>query len=211
MRHASSCTIAVLTGSLLVVGPAHSTAQTGLGNVEPQVSTSVVINEVATRRPNGELDEYLELRNVSTIPRDLGDFQLRFYGSSCASPTTLVIPEGMVLSPMNSIGQFLVLTGLTFSGTVVDDTNVLTLPSAGPAGFLPQAGAVSLVDIRGAKVDAVAWSPPSTATCRQEGNPARTPPPSFFGVSMARDLLSTDSDDNRCDFGFMRESPGEDY
>ncbi|MFC4083859.1 lamin tail domain-containing protein [Amycolatopsis samaneae] len=174
----------------------------------PRVSTTVVINEVSTRGPGGELDEFLELRNISTVPQDLSTFQLKFFSPTCAILRTIVLPAGLVLSPANSPGQFLVATNQGFSGTVEDPTNVLMFAVDEGPGLLPsQAGALALVSPTGQRVDALAWAAPLTSTCRQEGNPARTPPP-LLDASMSRDFLSTDTDDNLRDFSLQRRSPG---
>ncbi|MFI7118818.1 lamin tail domain-containing protein [Amycolatopsis sp. NPDC049868] len=165
-------------------------------DLAPQVSTTVLINEVFPQGPNGALDEFLELRNVSTAPVDLTGFSLRFYSSTCVPTQTLILPQALVVQPMNSMGQFVVLLGRDFSGTIYDPTNVV--PVGTSVDLLPaRTGSVVLLDSTGRQVDTVGWAPPLETPCLREGQPARTPPP---GLSLSRNYLSWDTDNNRCDF-----------
>ncbi|MFE0025063.1 lamin tail domain-containing protein [Amycolatopsis sp. NPDC059021] len=171
----------------------------------PQVSTTVVVNEVAPSGPAGEKDEFLELRNISTAPVSLTGFTLRFSGPTCALTTVLALPAGLVLQPANAAGQYLVVTGQDFAGTIYDQTNVLSF--VGPDLMRADVGAVALFDPTGRRVDAVGWAAPFRSACPQEGPPARTPPPSL-GLSLSRNYLSWDTDNNRNDFNPTPRTPG---
>jgi hypothetical protein len=178
-------------------------------DVVPLVSRTMVINEVHTGGANGPHDEFLELRNVSTSYQDMTGMVMRFYDSSCR--VTMVVPlvdpsgESWVIPP----GQTLLVTGREFSGTT---TTPFVLPAAGigPEGLLTaRAGGAALLR-ETTRIDAVAWwaqSPPGVPACQLEGRPALAPPPELIGASITRDILGTDTDDNRCDFHIDIASP----
>ncbi|WP_191251942.1 lamin tail domain-containing protein [Amycolatopsis oliviviridis] len=195
IRRLISGVLGVLALSLVTAPPSDAR------DLAPQVSTTVVINEIFTKGIFGELDEFLELRNISTVPVDLTGFRLRFHSSSCVVTDTVFLTE-LVLQPINFVGQYVVLTGQNFSGTIYDQTNVI--PTAGnllPAG----AGSVVLFDPAFRQVDAVAWTSASGTPCPREGQPARTPPP---GLSLSRNYLSWDTDNNRTDFNPTPKTAG---
>ncbi|MFE0023633.1 lamin tail domain-containing protein, partial [Amycolatopsis sp. NPDC059021] len=96
--------------------PTVTAAPSEARGLAPQVSTTVVVNEVAPSGATGEKDEFLELRNISTAPVSLTGFTLRFSGSTCAVTTVLALPAGLVLQPANAAGQYLVVTGQDFAG-----------------------------------------------------------------------------------------------
>ncbi|OXM49683.1 lamin tail domain-containing protein [Amycolatopsis alba] len=194
IRHLVSGTLGVLILSLVIAPPSAA------GNLTPQVSTTVLINEIFPKGQFGETDEFLELRNVSTVPVDLTGFTLRFYSSNCLPAYTLDLPQDLVLQPKNSVGQYVALTGPYFSGTIDDQTNIVLLPDF--RDLMPAySGSVALHNLPGSRVDAVGWSTP----CLREGGPARTPPP---GLSLSRNHLSRDTDNNRTDFTATPPSAG---
>ncbi|EMD26484.1 lamin tail domain-containing protein [Amycolatopsis azurea] len=198
IRHLVSGVLGVLALSLVTAPPSNAR------DLTPRVSTTVLINEVSTQGTAGALDEYLELRNVSTIPVDLSGFRLQFYSLSCVPAETVFLFQGLVLQPMNSVGQYLVLIGQNFSGSIQDPTNVIPVGNTGD--LIPtRAGAVVLLDTTGRRVDTAGWAPPPETPCLREGQPASTPPP---GLSISRNYLSWDSDNNRTDFNPTPHTPG---
>jgi hypothetical protein len=174
----------------------------------PKVSQTVVVNEVATAGPNGPLDEFVELRNISTNPIDLSQWQVRIYSAANQLLSTIEIPEGIVLSPKGNVGQFLVLTGPNFEGTVGDATNVLPLAVPNSAAGIPDNAGIGLFNPAGVKVDGVSFS--ANATTPREGAAAvpQSPTTAELGASSARDILSTDTDNNRQDFSLHMRTPG---
>ncbi|MFS8102215.1 lamin tail domain-containing protein [Lentzea alba] len=184
------------------VAPCGTEAKAESTGVVPQISRTMVINEVYVGGVNGPHDEFLELRNVSTSHQDLSGMVVRFYDPRCQ--VTRVIPlvdpagESWVIPPRQTV----LVTGSEFSGTT---STPFVLPAAGmePEGLLTaRAGGAAL--LRGTtRIDAVAWktqSPPGAPTCQLEGRPALAPPPQLIGASITRDILGTDTDDNRTDF-----------
>lgn len=194
--------LALVATAVCVVAPSAAKAKAEQADVVPLISRTVVINEVHTGGPNGPHDEFLELRNVSTSYQDLSGMVLRFYDPLCR-PTT-VIPlvdpagESWVLPP----GQTMLVTGIEFLGT---PSTPFVLPAAGigPEGLLTaRAGGAALLR-ETTRIDAVAWKtqfPPGVPACQLEGRPALAPPPDLTGASITRDILGTDTDDNRTDF-----------
>ncbi|MFD8500061.1 lamin tail domain-containing protein [Amycolatopsis sp. NPDC059657] len=183
-------------------------AQAGPATGESRASTTVVINEVSTDGPNGQLDEFVEIRNISSEPQDLRGLTLRLHQQNCGTTDSIPIPSGIVLAPKGSPGQFLVMMGPNFSGVIVDDTNVAPYFARGQ-GLASPAGAVSLRSGIGTPVDAVAWAPsPLGANCRMEGPPARFPV-GMPGAAMSRDYPSNDTDSNFSDFHIHLRTAGE--
>ncbi|MBE1495087.1 hypothetical protein H4696_002187 [Amycolatopsis lexingtonensis] len=199
----------------LLAGSAILTALAGLaaGGVaaateeQPAVSSSVVINEVSTRGPNGATDEFIEIRNVSNRSQDLTGYTIRVYGPSNAVLDTITLPAGMVLQPKGNPGQFMVLTGQNFSGTISDQTNVVPFFLAGPEG-IPTNGGIAVFSQTGTKVDGVAFN--AAAATPREGQAAlpETAATEQLAAASARDILSTDTDNNRVDFSLHQRTPG---
>ncbi|WP_245192197.1 lamin tail domain-containing protein [Amycolatopsis azurea] len=159
----------------------------------------MVINEILLKGQFGETDEFLELRNVSSVPVDLTGFTLRFYSSNCITTATVTLPQDTVVQPANSLGQYVVVTGLNFAGEIDDQTYVV--PVLDSNDLMPtKGGAVSLHNLHGSRVDTVGWTP-----CLKEGGPARIPPQ---GLSLSRNHLSRDTDNNRTDFTSTPQTPG---
>ncbi|QWF83498.1 lamin tail domain-containing protein [Amycolatopsis sp. CA-230715] len=205
---ASAVLAIVAMGS--VAGAASAADQTGSKGpeVQPMVSSSVVVNEVSTRGVNGPLDEFIELRNVSNRTVDLTGYTIRVYSSSNTVLDTIQLPAGMVLQPKGNAGQFVVLTGQNFSGTISDQTNTLPFYLNGVEG-IPSNGGVAIHNQVGSKLDGVAFS--AGVTAAKEGQPAlpETAITEQLSASNARDIVSTDTDSNRVDFSLHVRTPGE--
>lgn len=174
---------------------------------QPAVSSSVVINELSTRGPNGATDEFIEIRNVSNRAQDLTGYTIRVYGPGNAVLDTIALPAGTVLQPKGNPGQFVVLTGQNFSGTIADQTNVVPFFLSTVEG-IPSNGGVAVFSQTGAKVDGVAFS--TSAFTPREGQAAipETAATEQLAGASARDILSTDTDNNRLDFSLHQRTPG---
>ena len=203
---AGSAVLAILAMSPVAGGVA-SAAGHDTTDAKPLVSSTVVINEVSTRGPNGATDEFIEVRNVSSRSLDLTGYTIRVYGPSNNVIDTITLPAGMVLQPKGNPGQFVVLTGQNFSGTIGDQTNVVPFFLAGTEG-IPANGGVAIFSQTGAKIDGVAFR--ASAATPREGQAAlpETAATEQLGASNARDILSTDTDNNRVDFSLHQRTPG---
>lgn len=192
-----------------VTGGVASAADNHTSTATPRVSSSVVVNEVSTRGPNGVTDEFVEIRNASTRVVDLSGYTIRIYNAQNTVVDTVLLPAGMVLQPKGNAGQYAVLTGPNFSGTVADQSNVLPFNLTNAEG-IPDNGGVAIFTPNGAKIDGVAFS--ATAMTPREGQAAQpeTVVTEQLGASSARDILSTDTDNNRADFTLHVRTPGAD-
>ncbi|HEX8867797.1 MAG TPA: lamin tail domain-containing protein [Lentzea sp.] len=180
--------LAVLVLAGLVAG-------SGAARAEPLVSRTLVINEVSTSGVNGELDEFVEVLNVSQAPQDLTGIALRVFTASCQVSRTIVLDGPVLLA-----GERLVVAGAALSSTVTAEH---VLPAN--LDLNSRTGGVALAS--GSKrIDAVAWEAPWSVGCELEGEPALAPPPGF-SYSITRDVLGTDTDDNRRDFHIDYRSP----
>lgn len=142
----------------------------------------VKVNEIALG-PAG----FVELRNTGTTATDLGGWTVQ----SCVdrAPRILAtIPPNTVLPP----GEYFVIVGSAFSGTMPDGLVVDTVDGSG----------VIARNRHGAHTDSVGLS--SSSPCREDG--AATP---CSDSSLGRDGASRDTDHNSDDFTCRIPSPGE--
>lgn len=188
-------------------GVANAAGESESTEAAPLVSSTVVVNEVSTRGVNGQLDEFIELRNVSNQPQDVSGHVVRIYSPSNVVVDTIVMPAGTILQPKGNPGQYAVLVGQNFSGTIVDQTYVIPFTLTGPEG-IPTLGGLSIQNLAGAKIDGVAFS--NAVMTPREGQAATPESPSTDSLNAAntRNILSTDTDNNRQDFSLQLRSPG---
>ncbi|GHH08590.1 lamin tail domain-containing protein [Amycolatopsis oliviviridis] len=189
-------------------GVANAAGETEGTEVAPLVSSTVVVNEVSTRGINGQLDEFIELRNVSNQALDISGYQVRIWSPAGQTFETVVVPAGTVLAPRNNPGQYLVLTGQNFSGTILDQTNVLPINLANAEG-IPTAGGVTVHNLAATRLDGVGFS--NTVTQAREGQAAipESAATDQLNASNTRNILSTDTDNNRVDFSLQLRSAGQ--
>nr|WP_042179226.1 lamin tail domain-containing protein [Kibdelosporangium sp. MJ126-NF4]CEL13702.1 hypothetical protein [Kibdelosporangium sp. MJ126-NF4]CTQ99388.1 hypothetical protein [Kibdelosporangium sp. MJ126-NF4] len=173
----------------------------------PTASSTVVVNEVSTRGPADVLDEFVEIRNITNQPQDISGWQIRIYGSNNALIDTVLVPAGTVLQPRDNFGQFLVLQGTNLTAPIEDSTNVLLYTPSVPGG-VPSSGGVAIFNQANLKVDGVSFS--TQVSTPREGQPAaqQTPAMDALRPASARDIMSTDTDNNRVDFTLHRSTPG---
>ena len=161
----------------------------------------VVIDEVSAIGPNGELDEAIEIVNMTADVVDLENYVVRIYSSTNQVLQTIPL-SGVTLQPQDNQGSILVLTGVNFSSTVAPGAQVQPIAFTGQLG-IPVNGGVALFSSRdqnATKVDGVAMS--NGAITPREGQPAiaenqRT---AQLEASNQRNVLSTDTNNNRVDF-----------
>ncbi len=189
----------LLAVTVCTVAPVAAEAKTDSPKIRPEVSTTLVVNEVLTTGAAGQQDEFLEVRNISTTNQDLTGVSLRFHGPDCRLREVLqLVPGGDVILPPD---ERAIVIGPDFSGSTTA-LYVLSAVSVNPDGFMAEpAGMVALFKGQ-TRIDAVGWRSPSLppgVPCPAEGRPALPPPP-FTALSITRDVLGTDTDDNRTDF-----------
>jgi len=142
----------------------------------------VKVNEIALG-PAG----FVELRNIGTTAADVGGWSVQ----TCSGRTPRIlatIPPNTVLPP----GEYFVIAGSAFSGTVPNGLVVDTVEGTG----------VIARNRHGAHTDSVGLS--SSSPCREEG--AAIP---CADSSLGRDSSSRDTDHNAEDFSCRIPSPGE--
>lgn len=165
-------------------------------------STSVVINQVATRDAAGALDEFIELRTVSGA-QNIGNWTLRACPALGGPEVVLTtIPAGTQMKANGLVGQFfLVANGdasgysgtpsadRTYSGVAIDDL-----------------GGVVLRDSTGAFVDGVGFTDglSCTETAKALAQLVAEDP---LNLANARNVLSTDTDVNAIDFRKLPRNP----
>lgn len=158
-------------------------------------STTLVINEVAPRGPNGPLDGFVEFRNVSPLPLDVGEWQVWACINADVLRPVLTFPAETVLAPFGEVGQYLLLAGANLDGLVASDfSHTLDVPDRG--GWL-------VVNAAGVVVDGVGFAPHLPCT---EGQPVRQCWWNL-GYACSRDAPSTDTDNNDANLTCHSRSP----
>lgn len=171
----------------------------------------VLINEVSTMGPNGQLDEAIEIINTTSQQIDLVNWVIKIYNQRNeviqTIPLTDVLGESIVLQPANNVGSSLVLTGAEFSGTV-STPNVLPVRFQGEDG-IPTHGGVAIFGSAAPtafKIDGVAFS--AAVTTPKEGvhaQPENMRTAQLNG-SNTRNLLNQDTNNNQRDFSLQERS-----
>jgi hypothetical protein len=134
---------------------------------------------------------FVELRNTGSATADVGGWTVE----SCSGGTARIlatISPNTVLPP----GEYFVIVGRTFSGTVPNGLVVDTVDGSG----------VITRNRHGAHTDSVGLT--SSSPCREAG-PAIPCPEFGHSSSLGRDSSSRDTDHNSDDFACRIPSPGE--
>jgi hypothetical protein len=142
----------------------------------------VKVNEIALGTSG-----FVELRNTGSTTADVGGWQVQ----ACAGRTPRIlatIPPNSVLPP----GEYFVIVGSAFSGTVPNGLVVDTVEGTG----------VIARNRYGGHADSVGLS--SSSPCSEDG--AATP---CADSALGRDVDSRDTDRNSVDFTCRIPSPGE--
>ena len=168
----------------------------------------VLINEVSTMGPNGQLDEAIDTTSQQI---DLVNWVIKIYNQRNeviqTIPLTDVFGESIVLQPANNVGSSLVLTGAEFSGTV-STPNLLPVRFQGEDG-IPTHGGVAIFGSAAPtafKIDGVAFS--AAVTAPKEGvhaQPENMRTAQLNG-SNTRNLLNQDTNNNQRDFSLQERS-----
>ncbi|PPK70580.1 lamin tail domain-containing protein [Actinokineospora auranticolor] len=198
-------TAAVITATLASgAAVALSSVATAAPDSAPLVSSTVLVNEVATRGPNGAQDEFVEIRNVSLNYIDLSNYVLRVYSSTNVLVDTIPL-MGIQLAPRSNPGEFVTLLGPNFSGTADGQTLPYAIP--GLVG-IPDNGGVAIYSVGGAKVDGVAFS--AGANNAREGAAAlsQVTVDDQLAAANGRDVVSSDTDNNQLNFSRHVRTPG---
>ena len=152
-------------------------------------STTIVVSEYRTRGPNGGNDEFIELRNRSAAPVDIGGYRVNGSSASGTVSTRATIPAGVTLPA--GCAYLLTNTGTSggpYSGAVAGDQTY--------ASGISDDGGLAVLTPALAVVDAVGQS---AGSAYKEGAPL-APTPSNADQSYEREAKTTDTDDNAADF-----------
>jgi len=134
------------TGFGIVGGTAHAAAQPHV-----VIPTDVTISQVAVRGPSGPADEFIELHNQTTAPKDVSGWIVEACTSRNQIMSLLTIPDGTVLQPQSQQGEFLLLANaLGYSRDTTPDLLFTT--------DIPLNGGIKLVDVANVTHDSVGFS-----------------------------------------------------
>lgn len=126
---------------------------------------------------------YLDLHNTGATAVELGGWSIQSCDGASAPVELAQLPAGSLLP---AGGHFLI-AGQGFGGSTAQQMIVSAIPGDGE----------TLLDHRRARVDSVGWT--AGSGCREKEAAAPCP-----GFALSRDALSSDTDDNKVDFGCVR-------
>jgi uncharacterized protein len=96
-------------------------ASLALPAAAPAASTTIVISELRTHGPAGGNDEFVELRNISSAPIDVGGWQLQGCAAASGAPSTrATVPAGTTI-PAGGSYLFTNTAANGYSGSVPGD------------------------------------------------------------------------------------------
>jgi len=167
-------------------------------------SVSVVVNEVQTRGDNGGNDEFIELRNISAQPVDIGGFRVLGCNATGSVTSRATIPTGTTLPAgghyllTNNNGANSIPPLPSYDGPVKGDQTY---------GLgVTDDGGVRLQNSAGAIVDQVGFS--ATTPCTETAPAANDSAPIDNSVTRSETAgLTVDSDVNSIDFTPSAPSP----
>jgi hypothetical protein len=174
----------------LVTGAATSAAAQSTAKV--QMSCAVVIDQFATHGPLGQDDQYVQAKNISSVPQDLSNFTIQASIGRFSRRTLVTIPWGTVLQP----GQAYLVANARYSGPLPNPGQFfsgITLPDRVGFGLLSPANTI---------VDSAATDANSPFV---QGAAASPQPPGFQPLALVR---LTNTDNNAVDFQARDRTPG---
>ncbi|GAA3432651.1 lamin tail domain-containing protein [Kutzneria kofuensis] len=171
----------------LITDAAASAAARSMASV--QKSSTFVFDQIATHGPAGAADQYIQIKNLSQVPQDLGNFKVEFAPSRSQIFEVAAIPPGTILQP----GQvYLMVNPLGYSGPTVDEYFT---------GFtLPERFSIALLSPSNVIVDSVSTIPTSPI-------PFGDPAPICKGPNAAL-IRRSNTGDNAVDFYCGPRVPG---
>ena len=169
---------------LLALATASATAIALLPSlvVEAVTPTAVVVNQLHTNTAVGDLDTFVELRNVSAEAVDISGWRFEACNGSGITGARASILANTVLDP----GEHYLLASEAY--------DLQPAPDQSFGAGLASSGGVRLLDDLGALVDSVGYQSPECA----ESTPA--PRPADANDSVSRDNVGADTDANAADF-----------
>jgi hypothetical protein len=192
MRRSLAALVAAGIAALSLVTGAATASATPHSAATPQKSFTFVIDQFATRGPNGPADQYVQIRNIGQVPHDLSNFKIVVSPSLSQIFDVATIPQGTVLQP----GQVYVIANPQgYSGPVVDQyfTSAIN-PLTDRIG-------IALVSPTNVTVDSVATIATSPFVMRAPATPLTTNQP----LALVR---VTNTDNNAVDFHIAARTPG---
>jgi len=152
MRRFLAALVTAGVAALCLVTGAATASAAPIASAATQKSFTFVIDQFATRGPNGPSDQYIQIKNVSSTAQDLSNFRVSVATGMSQMFSVATIPQGMVLQP----GQVYVIANAQgYSGSVVDQYFTSTVPLTDRVGIGLQSPANAVVDA----VATVAGSP----------------------------------------------------
>ena len=181
----------------LLAGGLVAGALLALPAAAPAASTTIVISELRARGPAGGNDEFVELRNISNAPIDVGGWLLR--GCAADSPgnpsTRATIPAGTTI-PAGGSYLFTNNAAGGYSGSVPGDQTYGT--------GISDDGGVQIANAAAVKIDGVASQDAGQDQCR-EGTGVDFPGANADN-GFERIGGTQDTDDNATDFAGPKAS-----
>jgi hypothetical protein len=191
MRRSLVALVAAGIAALSLVTGAAAASAAPQSVAKPAKSFTFVIDQFATRGPNGPADQYIQIKNLSSIPQDLSNFKVEFAPSLSQMFDVATVPQGTILQP----GQVYVIANPQgYSGPIVDQYFSSTIPLTDKIG-------VALLSPSNIAVDSLATIATSPFVLKTPATPLTNNQP----LALVR---FTNTDNNGVDFHAAPRTPG---
>ncbi|GAA3432591.1 lamin tail domain-containing protein [Kutzneria kofuensis] len=191
MRRSLAAIVAAGIAALSLITGAATASAAPQTAASVQKSFTFVIDQFATRGPNGPADQYIQIKNLSQIPQDLSNFRVEVAPSLSQRFAVATIPQGTIIQP----GQVYVIANPQgYSGPVVDQFFTGNFPLTDRLG-------VALLSPSGITVDSVATLGTSPFVMGAPASPLTTNQP----LALVR---FTNTENNAIDFHIAPRTPG---
>jgi Lamin Tail Domain len=192
MRRSLAALVAAGIAALSLVTGAAAASAAPQSVATAQKSFTFVIDQFATRGPNGPADQYVQIKNLSQIPQDLSNFKIEVAPSLSQIFDVASIPQGTILQPG---AVYVIANPQGYSGPVVDQ---YFTASVNP---LTDRIGIALVSPANVTVDSVATVATSPFVMKAPATPLTTNQP----LALVR---LTNTDNNAVDFHLAPRTPG---
>ena len=191
MRRSLSAFVAAGIAALSLITGAATASAAPQTAPSVQKSFTFVIDQVATRGPNGPADQYVQIKNLSQVPQDLSGFKIAVAPSPSQIFEVATIPQGTILQPGR---VYVIANPQGYSGPVVDQFFTSTVPLTDRVG-------VALLSPANVAVDSMATIASSPFVMGAPASPLTSDQP----LALVR---FTNTNNNAVDFHIAPRTPG---
>jgi len=191
MRRSLAALVAAGIAALSLVTGAATASAAPQSTASVQKSFTFVLDQVATRGPNGRDDQYIQIKNLSQVPQDLSNFKVEIAPSPSQIFEVATVPQGTILQPGR---VYVIANPQGYSGPVVDQYFSGVLPLTDKVG-------VALLSPSNLTIDSLATISSSPFVMKAPATPLTTDQPLAL-------VKFTNTDNNAVDYHIAPRTPG---